>query len=108
MLFLRFERRHLYKENGGSIDSVQTSMSIDLCSRKEFEAEVSGAGRKRRLWSSLKEINMARPFRIRSTRILSSNMSLREGSSPCLQCQSWMVAMSRSFCFCRIDLGTMV
>jgi hypothetical protein len=49
MFFLRFERRHLYKENGGSIDSVQTSMSIDLCSRKEFEAGVSGAGRKRRL-----------------------------------------------------------
>lgn len=37
MLFLRFERRHLYKENCGNIDSVQTSMSVDLCSRKEFE-----------------------------------------------------------------------
>lgn len=48
MHVLRFERRHLYKENGGTIDSVQTSMSVDLCSREVFEAEVSGAGRKRR------------------------------------------------------------
>lgn len=32
---------------------------------------------------------------------------MNQDDSPCLQCQSRMIATSRSFCFCRIDSGTM-
>lgn len=108
MFFLRFERRHLYKENGGNIDSVQTSMSVDLCSRRSLRLKFREPGGNGGLGSSLKQIDMARPFRTRSTGMLSSNMSLREGSSPCLQCQSQMIATSCSFCYCRIPSRTIL
>ena len=62
MFFLRFERRHVYKENDGDIDSVRMSMSVDLCSREEFEAEVSGAGRKRRFMVKPKQDQHGQSF----------------------------------------------
>lgn len=82
----------------------QLTRVLGRCLRLKFREPGGNGG----LGSSLKEFNMARPFRTRSTGMLSSNMSLREGSSPCLQCQSQMIATSQSFCFCRIDSGTMV